>query len=141
MSKFFSPTTLLFYASEFRDAYEAAGNWPADAIEVNAAVFQEFSQAPPTGKMRGYLAGAIAWVDLPPPPPIDIAEVMAERLDVGAVAWGYVDIDRATTWMTSTIVLKAAEATALHEWRDACYVWLPTATDINTMPAQPARPV
>ncbi|PHV13719.1 hypothetical protein CSQ90_27120 [Janthinobacterium sp. BJB303] len=37
MGKFFSVATGGFYASELRADYAAAGTWPADAVEVDAA--------------------------------------------------------------------------------------------------------
>ena len=64
MGMVFSPLTGAFYNGDLRDAYDAAGTWPADAVDVADDVWQEFIAAPPTGKVRGVAAGAPAWVDV-----------------------------------------------------------------------------
>lgn len=66
MTIFFSPATAAFYADEFREDYDAAGTWPADAVEVSDEVWQQFIGTPPAGKIRGAVAGAPAWVNAAP---------------------------------------------------------------------------
>ncbi len=39
MAKFYSEKTGAFYASEFREDYEAAGTWPDDATEVTEEAY------------------------------------------------------------------------------------------------------
>lgn len=69
MAIFFSPTTLAFYADDFRADYDAAGTWPADAVAVTDAVWQQFIGTPPAGKVRGTVNGAPGWVDADPVAP------------------------------------------------------------------------
>lgn len=65
---FFSPTSLAFYADEFRDAYEAAGSWPADGVQVADETWRAFAMAAPEGKRLGAMSGQPAWVDAAPAP-------------------------------------------------------------------------
>lgn len=67
--KFYSAQTNAFYAGEFRKSYEAAGNWPDDAVEVDAATYAEFSGQPPAGKRRAAGSNGLpVWEDIPPRP-------------------------------------------------------------------------
>ncbi|EKA0078198.1 tail fiber assembly protein [Salmonella enterica] len=57
-----------FYPLSMREAYEASGSWPAEYVEVDGAVFMEFSATPPDGKIRGTGDdGMPSWVDITPP--------------------------------------------------------------------------
>lgn len=68
-----------FYPFSMREAYEVAGSWPATFIEVDDSVFDEFSAAPPVGKVRGTGGdGMPVWVDVPPPTEEELIE-QAER--------------------------------------------------------------
>ncbi|WP_429873708.1 tail fiber assembly protein [Escherichia coli] len=63
----FSPSANAFYPYSLKDNYIAAGSWPADGIEVDDAVFYEFTGKTPAGKIR--IAGSDglpAWGDAPP---------------------------------------------------------------------------
>jgi hypothetical protein len=66
----FSPSTGHFYADDLRDAYEAAGTWPADGVEVSDDTWHTFIATPPDGKVRGTVNGAPGWVDAPAAPPV-----------------------------------------------------------------------
>lgn len=84
MSKFFSPTTNAFYASEFRTSYDAAGTWPADAVAVSDDIWQQFIAKPPDGQTRGVVDGMPAWVDIAPPTPAQLAATaLADHLAAG----------------------------------------------------------
>ena len=62
----FSANTLAFYPVEMKEAYENAGSWPDDGVEVSDEVYNEFL-IPPVGKMRGAKDGLPCWVDIPSP--------------------------------------------------------------------------
>ena len=69
MNAFFSPSRNTFFNSDWRDLYDAAGTWPADAIEVGTETFQEFAMGdPPMGKQRAAGEdGLPIWIDVPSP--------------------------------------------------------------------------
>lgn len=61
----YSATRNAFYANSLKASY---ADWPEDAAEVETAIFDEYSKAPPEGKNRGAGPdGLPAWVDIPPP--------------------------------------------------------------------------
>lgn len=64
MNKYiFSPHENMFYPIELRALYRV---WPKDSIDVTDSVFDEFTGAPPDGKMRGVdNSGMPCWVDIP----------------------------------------------------------------------------
>uniref|UniRef100_UPI001E5B391A tail fiber assembly protein n=1 Tax=Citrobacter amalonaticus TaxID=35703 RepID=UPI001E5B391A len=62
---FFSPTTCGFYAAELKENFVASGTWPADAVEISAAEYDEFKSPPPSGKMLGAADGMPVWVNAP----------------------------------------------------------------------------
>ena len=56
-----------FYPFSLIEAYQGTKTWPDNYIEVDEAVFTEFSRIPPAGKMRGTgYDGMPVWVDIPP---------------------------------------------------------------------------
>lgn len=60
----FSPTTCVFYDGDFKETYEANGDWPDDAYEVPFEVVSEFTSESPEGKHLGADSGGNpAWVD------------------------------------------------------------------------------
>ncbi|WP_079518060.1 tail fiber assembly protein [Kosakonia radicincitans] len=66
MTTYFSATTRGFYPDAFKSDYDAAGTWPADAIEVTDAQWKEYTGAAPDGKQLGSdSSGAPVWVDIP----------------------------------------------------------------------------
>ncbi|MGK7245358.1 tail fiber assembly protein [Buttiauxella agrestis] len=70
MSYFYSAKTNSFYPLSLKADYENGIGWPDDAVEVSMAVFTEYSETPPDGKVR--IAGADGyptWGDIPPPTP------------------------------------------------------------------------
>lgn len=80
MKYLFSPSANAFYPNELKSYYEAAGSLPADLIEVDSEVFDEFS-AIPEGKVRVVgNDGMPAWGDVPPPTQTEIiAEAEREK--------------------------------------------------------------
>ncbi|KMQ73989.1 hypothetical protein [Marinobacter subterrani] len=73
---YYSATENAFFAGEFRDEYERAGTWPADAFEVSEEVFAEFSSQPPSGYRREPDSiGQPSWVEIPEPPARSVAEL------------------------------------------------------------------
>jgi len=66
MNYWFSPKTNAFYPFALKKSYELAGSLPDDLVEVTDDIFNEFSGAPPAGKVR--VAGKDSlpcWEDLP----------------------------------------------------------------------------
>ncbi|OSN07205.1 phage tail protein [Lonsdalea britannica] len=56
-----------FYPSILQGAYESAGSWPENGVDVTDEVFKEFSVSP-SGKTVGTdTEGRPCWVDVPPP--------------------------------------------------------------------------
>ncbi|MHA6679861.1 tail fiber assembly protein [Enterobacter cloacae] len=68
MSNFiFSPSENAFYPYSLEESYIAAGSWPVDGVEVDDAVFYEFTGEAPTGKIRITGSNGLpAWGDIPP---------------------------------------------------------------------------
>ncbi len=51
-----------------KGAYESAGSWPTDGVEVSDGIFYEFTSNMPDGKIRVIGDdGLPAWGDIPPP--------------------------------------------------------------------------
>lgn len=70
MSRYhYSATTTAFYLTALRASYEAAGNWPDDAVETTDDAFETFGAGnAPDGMRRGAdQEGRPAWVPIPPP--------------------------------------------------------------------------
>ncbi|WP_248908344.1 tail fiber assembly protein [Escherichia coli] len=67
MKILFSASTVGFYDYDRKEAYERAGNWPADLIEITHELHLQFCGAAPSGKKLGSVDGKPAWVDIPPP--------------------------------------------------------------------------
>jgi hypothetical protein len=71
MTKFYSAAKNAFFDGDLEAEYQAAGTWPADAIEISDAVFQEFGcSAPPAGQCRvAGSDGLPTWQAIPGPTP------------------------------------------------------------------------
>ncbi|HDR2501643.1 TPA: tail fiber assembly protein [Enterobacter roggenkampii] len=66
MTYVYSATSNAFYPVSLKSSYEAAGDWPADGVEVDEETYEEF-QNPPAGKVRAPDSeGNPSWVDIPP---------------------------------------------------------------------------
>ncbi|EED6909403.1 tail fiber assembly protein [Salmonella enterica subsp. enterica] len=67
----FSARTNAFYPIAQQELYEEAGTWPADAVDVDDSVYQEFAaNIAPVGKMRAAGDdGLPVWIDIPEPDP------------------------------------------------------------------------
>lgn len=67
----FSARTNAFYPIAQQAIYEQAGTWPADAVDVDDSVYQEFAaNISPVGKMRAVGDdGLPVWIDIPEPDP------------------------------------------------------------------------
>lgn len=77
MTTFFSAATSGFYSEELRAAYDAAGTWPSDAIEIDAGLEATLRAALAVGATIEYLSGD--W-SVTPPPAIPFSEIAAPRL-------------------------------------------------------------
>lgn len=105
-----------FYPFSMREAYEVAGSWPATFIEVDDSVFDEFSVAPPVGKVRGTGGdGMPVWVDVPPPTEEElIAQAELKRASLR------VQTDSEIDWRQDAVdagIATEEETTALSEWK------------------------
>lgn len=67
----YSPSTNMFYPSDWIRLYISAGTLPDDAADVDDEVYQTYNIGkPPSGKRRGCVDGVNpVWVDIPPPDP------------------------------------------------------------------------
>lgn len=52
MNYAYSASKNAFYSYEWKGEYDAAGTWPADAVDVSDDVWKEFSSEPPAGKSQ-----------------------------------------------------------------------------------------
>lgn len=68
MDKVFSTTTRAFYAADMRADYEAAGTWPADAIDVSSNDEDKLRAAISTGAGIKRLASGSWKITAPPAP-------------------------------------------------------------------------
>lgn len=71
-----------FYPHELKLQYENSASWPDDGIDINEAVFKEFT-TPPLGKVR--IAGADglpAWADIPPPTAEELTAVATRKIAI-----------------------------------------------------------
>lgn len=66
MKILFSASTVGFYDDDRKEAYERAGNWPDDLIEITHVLHLQFCGAAPSGKKLGSVNGMPGWVDVPP---------------------------------------------------------------------------
>lgn len=63
----FSPSENAFYPHSLMANYMIAGSWPEDGIDVDDAVFYEFTGEPPPNKIRAVGEdGLPVWSDIPP---------------------------------------------------------------------------
>ena len=72
MNKVFSITTCAFYAIDMRADYEAAGTWPADAIDVSSNDEDKLRAAVSAGAGIKRLASGSWKITAPPPLPFAV---------------------------------------------------------------------
>src|SRR5690606_1536764 len=143
--KHYSATTNSFYAGSLRADYEAAGTWPADAVEVYGEVFAEFSAPSPAGMQRvGGPDGLPMWAPVPPLPADQRRKAAKDAIDAAAgaarrafvsVGWGVEEEYRLAKQETDAWIAAGAPADAvppsIAAWAQA-RDWTPeqAATDI-----------
>lgn len=66
MTHYFTAKEVGFYDGDIKSAYDSAGTWPDDALEISDADHALYSGQPSSGKMLGSENGKPAWVDIPP---------------------------------------------------------------------------
>lgn len=130
MEYVFSPSQNLFYPFSLREEYEKTGTWPDDGVEVDEALFTEFTNAP-EGKMRVTgKDGMPAWADIPPPTKeqyIKFAEIT--RMGFRSTA------DSEIAWRQDAVdvgIASEEETAALAAWKE--YRVLLMRVDTNTAP-------
>lgn len=68
MTHAYSSSKNAFYSYEWKDEYDAAGTWPADAVDVSDDIWKEYSAEPPVGKvLSSDASGMPVWIDKPAP--------------------------------------------------------------------------
>lgn len=135
---FYSEKVNGFFDDKFKDAYETAGSWPEDAIEVSAETHQEFGiNQPPDGKQRCFSRGKFKWVK----------EVISlENMKVSANLWrtamlnktdGIVARHRDQIDMEEDTTLTGAEFKELLQFRKSIRDWPDEKTYPKTRPSTP----
>ncbi|WP_120806973.1 tail fiber assembly protein [Yersinia sp. IP36721] len=75
---YFSESTGGFYPQEWKDEYLAANNWPSDAILLTKSECAKYwKQSPPAGMTLHAKSGRPVWIDIPPPRPLTMEELVA----------------------------------------------------------------
>lgn len=81
MTYAYSASKNAFYSYEWKEEYDAAGTWPADAVDVSDDVWKEFSSEPPAGKVRAHdSSGLPVWIDKPAPPNSELRKAALSAL-------------------------------------------------------------
>ncbi|WP_196010751.1 tail fiber assembly protein [Citrobacter amalonaticus] len=132
---FFSPTTCGFYAAELKENFVASGTWPADAVEISAAEYDEFKSPPPSGKMLGAADGKPAWVDIPAPTQDELtAAAEQQKLQLRIMA------DSEISWRQDAVDTEIAtdkETSELSEWKKYRVLLMRVDTTAPVWPTQP----
>ncbi|MFL3315077.1 tail fiber assembly protein, partial [Enterobacter asburiae] len=128
-----------FYAVSLKEAYEMAGAWPDDSLNITDEMFTEFTASAPEGKVRvAGDDGRPAWADIPPQTPEQIqaqAEKERQRLLTNAISF-------TDDWRTelSLGIISDEDKAKLAEWMK----YIKAVKEIDTSnPADinwPARP-
>lgn len=63
----FSADKNAFFPVALKIAYQEAGAWPDDGVEIDDTTAAEFMKEAPEGKYRGVIDAMPAWIDIPPP--------------------------------------------------------------------------
>ncbi|SLM61282.1 MULTISPECIES: tail fiber assembly protein [Dickeya] len=128
MKSVYSPSQNVIYPAQLYADYQRAGTWPADGIDISdddAVRFNPVNQ--PAGKVLGYVAGALAWVNEPAPSPVQLikeAELRRQQLLATAntltadwrteLALGIIDDEdkaKLVEWMKYIKAVKAVDTT------------------------------
>jgi len=131
MTKFYSKETSGFYLSEMRADYDAAGSWPADAVEVSDADETLIRDGLSSGCSISIKDGQ--WIATPAPPPTD------EQLIAAAIFQRDLLLARATTAIAPLedaieLDLATAVETALLK------AWKRYRVDLNRIQSQSGYP-
>lgn len=81
MPKIYSPSTNSFFDTTLKPAYEASESWPADGVEVEDSIFEQFAlSAAPEGKVRAAGPdGLPVWVEAPEQPAPEPVTIFSTR--------------------------------------------------------------
>ncbi|RAU45270.1 tail fiber assembly protein [Pseudocitrobacter sp. RIT415] len=108
---FYSPSNNGFYISGFNDS-----GMPSDVVEIEQAIFNEYSETPPPGKCR--VAGDDGfplWIDIPAPTQDEIIAANEDkRSALRAIA------DSEIAWRQDSVdagISTEEETAALTEWK------------------------
>lgn len=129
MKYYYSSKSDSFVIDINKSAYDDAGSWPDDAVEVDEEVFMTFTTTPPEGKIRqGSENGLPVWVDAPPPTQGEITtQNESKRNNLKRVA------DSEIAWRQDAVDAEIAnedEVTALTAWKK--YRVLLMRVDVNS---------
>lgn len=121
---FYSAKMNAFYPAAMQSDYEAAGSWPADAVEVGEECFLEFAlAAAPVGQRREAGPGGLPiWVDIPEPSRDEqiasLSAAVERHLNAVARSYEFKGIDDAISYVDEPSVPKFQEqGRAFRAWR------------------------
>ncbi|ESA29118.1 TPA: tail fiber assembly protein [Escherichia coli] len=133
MNYAFSPTENTFYCYDWKSDFDAAGTWPADAVDISDEVYLEYSGNPPVGKTRvAGDDGLPEWADIPPLTKEDLIAATEyerqRRIDVAN------DFMNSKQWPGKAAIgrLKGDELTQYNLWLD--YLDALEAVDTSSAP-------
>lgn len=121
---FYSAKMNAFYPAAMQSDYEAAGSWPADAVEVGEECFLEFAlAAAPVGQRREAGPGGLPiWADIPEPSRDEqiasLSAAVERHLNAVARSYEFKGIDDAISYVDEPSVPKFQEqGRAFRAWR------------------------
>lgn len=110
MKIYFSPLQLAFYPEDFRDDYDRAGAWPADAFLVPYTSFTKFALTPaPKNKKLGCKSGLPEWVDI---------ELTVSDLELAERFWRNSELVRADVELSKAQDSDPKAVGSVTQWRD-----------------------
>lgn len=109
-----------FFPDEYREAYEASGRWPNDAILVTGEEYATYAQGqPPAGMQRGAdESGRPTWVALPPSTLEEVSAAATSRVNEGYQAQMGQILDEYPEAETLSFDKQEREARTWSEWQE-----------------------
>lgn len=119
MTKFFSKSTGGFYPAGMRGDYEAAGTWPADAVEVTDIEHAALLEGQSLGqKIVADATGSPVLQDAPLPTLAELkTRVLDEARDLRTKLFSVVDGLQASALVTALVSGNTADAQAIEDFK------------------------